>query len=296
MNTDEFTESAMLEMVEEMIRQHEREEPFLAATASDEWQTLEELVEDLDAADYWSGPGFEDRKPLSLMGKRRHVREMISHLWQSYADEEGDKALNVFTSRLGATEDGGLERTYKLAARCTASEMKDLAEGHEAHADFHSIRMNELERMEHAVRRGEQSSSLPEHFLEELTEGTMQKVWPGLDRDGRLWAITVGIKLHHAAVEMLEECRREHQAGSIVTSEGVNEYVHRGMEGAWEKIAAGVSESVGISLEEARRFVEQPSLRSCAADFREAYEGFHDDPYGWTLDEHLWFAREAEEV
>lgn len=302
MNTDEFTESAVYEAVEGLMLQHEREEPFLAATASDSWQTLEELVEDLDEAYYWSGfhkPGSQEQEPLSPMGKRRHVREMISFLWDSYSDKQGDEALaenasRVFTSRLAATESGGLQRVYKLAGHCTVSEMEDLAEGHEAHADFHNVRTNELKQMEHAMKRGENSSSLPEHFLEELTEETLRKVWPGLDTDGRLWAITVGIKLHSAATEMLAECRREHETGRIATTEGVNEYIRRGMEGAWKKIAVEISEGVGIGLEEARQFVEQPSLRSCAADFREAYESFHDDSCGWTLDEHLQFVWEAD--
>jgi hypothetical protein len=275
-----------------MIRQYEREEPFLAATASDEWQTLEELVEDLDREDYWSGLGFEDLEPVGPMGKRRHVREMISHLWEAYSDEEGEKAFRFLASRLSATDDGGLERTYNLAGRCKIGEIEDLAEGHEAHADYHNVRTNELKQMRRATKRGEPCESLPEHFLAELTEQTLQKVWPGLEEEGRLWAITAGLKLHFATTELLEECGREHQAGRIVTSEGVSEYISRGMERAWEKIAGEVCEGTGISLEEARRFVGQPSLRSCAADFRNAYESAHDDSYGWTLDEHLRFTLE----
>ncbi len=292
MNTDEFTETSVPALMREMIRRYEREEPFLAATASDEWQTREELVEDLDREDYWSGRGFEDLGPPDDMGKRRHVREMISHLWESYSDEEGEKALRPFVSRLAATQEGGLERTYKLAARCRVGEIKDLAEDHEAHADFHNVRTNELRQMRRDIKRGEPCESLPEHFLEEITEETLQKVWPGLEEEGRLWAVTVGLKLHFAATELLAECRREHQAGNLVTSETVNEYISRGMGRAWEKIAVEVSEGVGISLEEARRFVGQPSLRACAADFRNAYEGFTDEPYGWTLDEHLRFTLE----
>jgi hypothetical protein len=273
---DEFNETAGREYVTKLVELALCEKAFVAgvaSVASATWRTQGELVEDLEKAGYWD-------EPLSPAAKRRHFREMVIHLWEQYAHEGSGGELRVLTSRLAGTDGGGLRRVYKLAACLTPEDAEGLADGLADLGAYHGVRLGELDRP---------GVSVAEHFFAELTEETRQKVAPGLDKEGWLWVIHFGMKLHNGMKDLFAESARENEAGNIVTSEGTREHLKRGVEALWESLAAEVSEENGVSLRGARAFVGQPGLLEPTKLFWGAYRDSRDDTYGWTLDEYLQF-------
>jgi hypothetical protein len=270
---DEFNETAGRKYVAKLVDRAVCEKAFVAGVTSATWRTQDELVEDLEKAGYWD-------EPLSPADKRRHFREMVLHLWEQYGHEGSGGELRVLASRLAGTDEGGLRRVYKLAACLTPEDAEQLVDGHADLGAYYGVRLGELDRPD---------VSVAEHFFAELTEETRQKVAPRLDKEGWLWAIHFGLKLHRGVEELLLEFARENEAGHIVTSESATEHMERGMDAVWERLAAEVSEQNGVKLDEARAFVGQPGLLLPANLFWHAYRDTRDDSYGWTLDEYLQF-------
>ncbi len=299
---DEFAEKAALQMIGDVIIAHRREEPFLKATTSGEWTTLDGLVSALDAAGYWLGQGWSDFKPPeeppdTPAGKRKHVRGMLEHL-ASYRDDDdfAGSAAKVFVGKLAATDDGGLARVYKVAALCSREELQELGEDHEALGDYHHSRGHELGKAAARLRRGEGGLSLPDFYMQELTEETMRLVWPNLDEERRGWVVAVGIKLKSAKARLMEDLRCEHKEGAIPTVEQVHEHLRRGVDGMWHEVAADLAARMEWSEDEAKRFVDQPAIRFYSSEFAEALENSEGDDFGWTLDEHLRFIADEREL
>jgi len=298
---DEFSERAMREMVGQMILTYLREKPFLKAVTSPEWATLDGLVATLDMADYWRGEGWSNispapEPPTTPAGKRRHVREMLESL-SMYQHEDPPTAVEkVLVSKLRATEDGGLERVFKVAALCSPEEFGELKEYNEAAADYHYIRERELDDAHRALERGEGGINLPEFYLEELSEETMDWVWPNIEEEGRRWIIAVGIMLDWAKDRLRKQTNHEHKEGALPTEEQVDEHLRRGVEEMWREIALDLSNRLEMSEDEATRFVDQPAIRTYSPEFAEALDNWRDDECGWTLDEHLRFVEDEREL
>jgi hypothetical protein len=299
---DEFSERAAREALEEMVLVHLREEPFLKATTRPEWLTLDGLVAALDAAEYWRGDGWTSGKPpfeppSTSAGKRKHVREMLQVL-SEYKDDDDPLASvdKVLVSTLRATDEGDMERVYKAAALCTAEELEELGQDSGAAADYHHIRARELDDARRSLQRGKGGLSMPEFYMQELSEDTMRRLWPNIDEEGRGWIVAVGIKLHFAQKRLVEQLKHEHQEGRTPTAEQVHENMVRGVDAMWDEIAKDLAHRLEVSEEAVKRFVDQWAIRFYSSEFAEALDNAAKDKFGWTLEEHLLFVAEEREL
>jgi hypothetical protein len=107
-----------------------KRDEFLRATDSNDWRTLEEIVEALDHANYWGN------EPHAV-DKREHAREMIAMLIfgedaPRLNGDPTDRTLvgqHVFASTFRANESGELVRVYKTLLNLTLAEVREMA-GH----------------------------------------------------------------------------------------------------------------------------------------------------------------------
>jgi hypothetical protein len=202
----------------------------------------------------------------------------------------------VFVGKLAATDAGGFARVYKVSSLCSREELRELGEDHEALGDYHHSRGRELGKASAMLRRGAGGLSLPDFYMQELTEETMQLAWPNLDEERRVWVVAVGIKLKSAKARLMEDLRREHKEGAIPTVEQVHEHLRRGVDGMWREVAADLAARMEWTEDEAKRFVDQPAISFYSSEFAEALENSEDDDFGWTLDEHLRFIADEREL
>lgn len=291
---DDFRKQAAVERVTKLALLHIRGEPFLHATRIPEWMTLDELVSCLDDASYWTGDGWTDLTkpeppPENGAAKRKHVREMLEWIWSVRDEDEPLPSKNVFLSRFTAKDDGSFERVFKQASLCSLGELEDLADDKGASHEFHQHRLDDLADGAEEIEAGG-SFSLADFYMRELSEDTIRTAWPTLDQDGREWVVGVGVKLHIAQTKMVRDMVAEWKTNPPASSGQAEEQIGRRVENIWDGLVKEFAEKQDVGLQEAERFIRQDAIRLFSSEFAEVLKGFHDDAFGWTLDEHLRFA------
>jgi hypothetical protein len=152
-----------------------KRDEFLGATDSEDWSTVERIAQDLDRAGYWQEPPEVD--------KQKHVREMIFRLSfgenpPGFTDVFHNRLMagqHAFASTLMADESEELILVYKPVVNLTFAEVKEMAAQHEALDAYY----------EHRLPEAKYAFSAAEDLIEELTEETMGRAWPGVSTEER---------------------------------------------------------------------------------------------------------------
>lgn len=153
-----------------------KREEFVRATDSEDWRTLEEIAQALDWAGYW-------RDQLPEGDKQKHVLEMIIRgLHKEGAPGLYDVANNrltvdqhAFAFAFMANESGEVVPLYKPIRNLTFSEVEEMAEQHKALDAYDEERLSDAK----------YALSVAEDLLEELSEETMSRAWPGVSHHER---------------------------------------------------------------------------------------------------------------
>ena len=306
---------------------------FLKATGGSDWKTLEALVADLDLAGYWKGE--PERSPVE---KRRHVRKMLATLIFREAAPtsraSGGSSLarrHVFVSTIKAGDSGELVRVYKQFFNLTLAELQDIFEDEEASRAYRTKQAARGRGLAKAYLELDEEAAAGALLLEELTEETMRRAWPGVGPAERRRIVLVALIQHRRSEEALrvisEQCRAKgfdieklldgylHAAGvsPVVDPQEASEVAKSAteyfkvvdeleglnfgkmcLEALVEARASAVrefAEQEGIDLREAETLFAG-KLGEYAEEFRSVLETYRRDDFGWTLDEHLQFAIE----
>lgn len=298
---------------------------FLKATGEAHWKTLEELVTDLDHAGYWKGE--PERSPVQ---KRRHVRKMLATLIFRGAPLPGSNARHVFVSTIRSGDRGESVRVYKQFFNLTSEELRNILEDEEANQAYRTKRATRGKEVVKAYLDGEDADN-GALLLEELTEGTMQRAWPGASSDERRRIVFAALIQHRHSEEALREVSERCRAEGFDIEKLMDEYL-RATEASpvvdaqeADEIAKSATEYFKVvdelegsnlgrmcleALMEARTSTVDEFAEREGIDFKEAavlfagelgvyadeFQGvleiYRRDNFGWTLDEHLQFAIE----
>ncbi|HZC18096.1 MAG TPA: hypothetical protein VE225_00145 [Rubrobacteraceae bacterium] len=307
---------------------------FLKATGGDGWKTLEALVADLDRAGYWKGES--ERSPTE---KRRHVRKMLATLVFRGAASRRPRTSDgpplaqrhVFVSTMKANDRGESVRVYKQFFNLTFEEMCNVLEDEEANHAYRTRRTAQGRGLAEAYLEGDEEADAGARLLEEITEGTMRRAWPGVGPAARRQIVLAASIQHRHSEETLrvvsERCRAEGfdieklmdeylrttEVSPVVDPQEANEIARSATE--YFKVVGELEGSnfrrmCFEALMEARtstveEFAEREGmdfkeaavlfagqLGEYADEFQSVLEIYRRDNFGWTLDEHLQFAIE----
>ena len=303
---------------------------FLKATRGAGWKALEELMTDLDRAGYWKGE--PERSPVQ---KRRHVRKMLATLVfrgaalprSKVSDGPSPAGRHVFVSTMRTGVHGESVRVYKQFFNLTPEELQNTLEDEEA--DHVKRATWDREPVKAYLDREEADDGAL--LLEELTEGTMQRAWPGASPVERRQIVLAALIQHQHSEEALREVSERCRAEGLDIEKLMDEYLRAAetlpVVDAQEadEIAKPATEYFKVVdelegsnfgkmcldvLTEARTSTVEEFAKREGVDFKEAaalfagelgeyadefqsvLEIYQRDNFGWTLDEHLQFAIE----
>jgi len=303
----------------------------LKITRGNGWKTLEALVMDLDRAGYWKGE--PERSPVQ---KRRHVRKMLATLVfredairPRVSDGPSRVGKHVFVSTMKAGDSGELVRVYKQVFDLTSGELRNIFEDEQA-SHAHRTKQAARELAKACLKGDETVEDVGALLLEELTEESMRRAWPGANSAGRRRIALATLIQHRHSEEALhavsERCRAEgfdigelleeylsagtspvvdaREADEIAESateyfkvvdelEGLNfgKMCLEALMGARTNTVDEFAEREGIDFKEAASLFAG-ELGKYADEFQGVLEVYWRDAFGWTLNEHLQFAIE----
>lgn len=307
---------------------------FLKATGGNDWKTLEALVADLDRAGYW-----KDEPEQSSVEKRRHVRKMLVTLvFQGAARPHSKVSGNpspvrryVFVSAMKAAGSGESVRVYKQFSNLTSEERRDILADEEANHAYRPKWATRGRGVAKAYLQGEEEADADALLLDELTEETMQRAWPGSSPAQRRRIVLAALIQHRSSEETLRVVSERCRAEGLDVEKLMNEYLRNAgvspvvdpqeanevagpateyfkvvdeLEGlnfgkmCLETLMEARTSTVGeFAYREGMDFKDAANLFAGefgehADEFQGVLEIYRRDGFGWTLDEHLRFAIE----